>query len=240
MKKKLLLILIILLMPIFASAKDFYGIEEGTLEEALDTEKISHSKLNYNKDGINIYLFWGNGCPHCHDFLEFASTTLIEEKGDLINFVTYEVWYNDDNSDLLKEVGKYMKFSVSGVPTIIIGDTVINGYSNTDSFNNKIYNAIDKEYEAEKKTDVVKKILSDDYQGTEEEEEIEPLIPDDDTKEGKTTFKEQLKKFYEENKTSITILAIGLIASLSSIIIIVVLILLHKSIKKQDEKVAKK
>lgn len=44
--------------------------------------------------------FWGNGCPHCEVVAEFMDSW--EEK-DKINLQKFEVWYDDANSELMKE-----------------------------------------------------------------------------------------------------------------------------------------
>ena len=53
-------------------------------------------------DKITLYLFYGDGCPHCAEEKLF----LDEIKGSYDNFeiVMYEVWKDKDNQDFLKEV----------------------------------------------------------------------------------------------------------------------------------------
>lgn len=106
------------------------------------------------KDKIRLYLFYGDGCPHC---AEEESSLLPEiEKDEDIEIIKYEVWYDKDNSKLLDSVTKTFQ-SRSGVPYNVIGDTTIIGYS--DSNRNKILRALDYyKNNPDKYRDVVEKI----------------------------------------------------------------------------------
>ncbi len=106
------------------------------------------------KDKIRLYLFYGDGCPHC---AEEESSLLPEiEKDEDIEIIKYEVWYDKDNSKLLDNVTKTFQ-SRSGVPYNVIGDTTIIGYS--DSNRNKILRALDYyKNNPDKYRDVVEKI----------------------------------------------------------------------------------
>lgn len=76
---------------------------------------------------LNIYFFWGEGCPHCAEEEPFLET--LEEKYPSVTVVDYEVWYNDENQKILGEFGKALDFDPSGVPVTIIGDQVWIGFS---------------------------------------------------------------------------------------------------------------
>ncbi len=77
--------------------------------------------------GLNIYFFWGDGCPHCAEEEPFLET--LEEKYPSVTVVDYEVWYNEENQKILSEFGKTLDFDPSGVPVTIIGDQVWIGFS---------------------------------------------------------------------------------------------------------------
>src|SRR5699024_2011339 len=46
-------------------------------------------------DPVNIYFFYGDGCPHCAEAEEFFDS-IEDEYGDMYNIVFYETWSNDD------------------------------------------------------------------------------------------------------------------------------------------------
>lgn len=155
MKKYITFLLLILLMPSLVLAASY---ESKTLSEAIKDEEIENDLGDYddNEDKPVIYLFRGKGCSHCYEFLEYASSDLVKEKGNKFRMVTYEVWNNEANAELMQKVSDYFKDDASGVPYIVIGDKTFNGYSN--SMNKEIEEAIDKLNESEEKFDVLTKI----------------------------------------------------------------------------------
>ncbi|MBQ9019312.1 MAG: hypothetical protein IJ097_03245 [Bacilli bacterium] len=133
MKKifKLLLVFIItLLFPIFVSAK----------------EKVT------------LYLFHGDGCPHCAAEIRYLDS--IEKKYKNLEIVKYEVWYNKENASLLQDVYKAYGITRNGVPTTIIGNTVIQGFGDTTG--NKLERAI-KFYNKNEYIDQVDKIKNGNF-----------------------------------------------------------------------------
>ena len=79
---------------------------------------------------INIYLFYGQGCPHCAAEEEFLSEYLKEK--DNVKLYKYEVWYNKDNQELLQKVQEKLENKQSGVPYTVIGKKVITGYNDSN------------------------------------------------------------------------------------------------------------
>ena len=154
MKKYITFLLLVLLMPALVFAKGNY--ESKTLEEALKDENIEYDLGDYKEsdDKVNIYLFRGKGCSHCHEFLEYVSSDLVKKYGDKFNLVTYEVWQNRNNSELMQEVASYLGEEASGVPFIVIGDKSFSGYAK--SMNSELESAIDSLYNSQDKYDVLK------------------------------------------------------------------------------------
>ncbi len=153
MRKYITILLLLLLMPTLVFAKTSYN--KGTLEDALKAEKIKYDLGDYteSEDKINIYLFRGNGCPHCQEFLEYVAKTLIKDHGDKFNVVSIEVWNDKDNANLMQQVAKKLGEESSGVPYIIIGEKSFSGYS--ESMNEDIVKAIEEEYNSEEKHDIL-------------------------------------------------------------------------------------
>ena len=152
MKKYITLLLLLLLMPslVYAAPKS------ETLSEALKDEEIEADLGDYddNEEKPVIYLFRGKGCSHCHEFLEYVSSDLVKSHGSKFRLVSYEVWENEDNADLMEEVAKKFKEDASGVPYIVIGDKTFSGYS--EKMNKELEEAIDKLNDSEEKVDVLK------------------------------------------------------------------------------------
>ena len=111
-----------------------------------------------DKKAVTVYIFRGEGCPHCEEALEFFdSLSQDEEYKDMYKLVKYEVWYDKDNSELMEKVSKELNANASGVPFIVIGKKYFNGYS--EAMSSEIKETIKDQYESGKTTDVVKAVL---------------------------------------------------------------------------------
>lgn len=83
-------------------------------------------------DKVHVYMFKGDGCPHCTE-AESYFKTLEKEYGDQFDLVTYEVWYNEDNAEMMQKIAEMRgeTNNARGVPYIIIGDKSFGGYSSS-------------------------------------------------------------------------------------------------------------
>lgn len=93
--------------------------------------KNTETDIKPSKDKLNIYIFWGDGCPHCKHLAEFLGEKQ-SEIGDKISLYTFEVWKNKNNLSFLKSFGKFLGENPKGVPYIIIGNKTYSGFSETD------------------------------------------------------------------------------------------------------------
>ena len=116
----------------------YLKLKENTESEAEKEETKEDTTINNEgeitlegvtkTDGkVNIYFFWGNGCPHCKEEFKFLSEIETEYK-ELYNLHAYEVWYNEENEKILKEFGKRLNIEIKGVPFTIIGEKVFSGF----------------------------------------------------------------------------------------------------------------
>lgn len=76
---------------------------------------------------VNIYLFWGEGCPHCALAKPFLEE--LAQSNPNINLHSYEIYYNDANQQLFLQLATGLGFEPRAVPTIIIGEQRWEGYS---------------------------------------------------------------------------------------------------------------
>lgn len=106
---------------------------------------FKNSELNdvtFDENKVNIYLFYGDGCPYCEEEIVFLKT--IDEKyHNLIKVYTFETWYNNSNKALLEEVATKMGDKVTGVPYTVIGNETISGFNKLTEI--KIMGAIDEQ-----------------------------------------------------------------------------------------------
>lgn len=95
--------------------------------------------VNAKNKETNLYLFYGDGCPHCEKAKEYLNT--IKNNYSNFNIIEYEVWYNKDNQELLNKVKDKLNVKTkTGVPFMVIGDKYIIGFSdlNKSDLKNKI------------------------------------------------------------------------------------------------------
>ena len=112
---------------------------------------------NDSEKTVTVYLFHGNGCPHCEHAMEFLES--IANDYGYLEIISYEVWYNEENQKLMEEVSNELGIEVStSVPLIVIGtEYARRGYS--DGMNDGIKREIESSYQNENYEDIVKKVL---------------------------------------------------------------------------------
>ena len=110
------------------------------------TANITNEKIE--KDKINLYLFYSESCPHCHDEMEYLEI-LKEEYKDVLNIYKFEVTKNKDNSKMMNETKALFDITLPYVPFTVIGEEYIVGFS--DATKEDIKNIIDNYLQDEKK-----------------------------------------------------------------------------------------
>ncbi len=121
MKKLVLIILsLLILLPIKS-----YALVDGY-------EDVVHDEVGVEtkEDVVNIYLFYGDGCPHCAK--EEKLLNQLEEKyGGQIKVYSYETWNSTKNKNLMIKIKKEngINTRLEGVPFTVIGKKTYVGYS---------------------------------------------------------------------------------------------------------------
>lgn len=140
MKKYLLLIVAVLGLLIIPNVK----AEE--LPEVTDHEKVK------------VYLFRGEGCSHCYDFLTYFIDTY-KDYEDYFEIVVYESWNNSANQELMLAVKEKVGEDVDvAVPFIVVGSNYeVTGFN--DEIGEKIIATALKEYQSDKYSDLVAKVI---------------------------------------------------------------------------------
>ncbi len=93
------------------------------------------------RDQVNVYFFWGEGCPHCAEEKVFLEK--LKEKYPQVEVHYYEVWHNKQNRDLMVEFGKELRAKVSGVPFTVIGENYFIGWVSEDYTGAQIEEAVE-------------------------------------------------------------------------------------------------
>jgi thiol-disulfide isomerase/thioredoxin len=103
----------------------------------LSFQKISAEELETDqRKTVNVYFFWGTGCPHCADEKPFLEK--LAEKYPQVEIKSYEVWGSKKNRDLLKEFGERLDANISGVPFTVVGEEYVSGWMNEEFTGKKI------------------------------------------------------------------------------------------------------
>jgi len=92
------------------------------------------------QNNVNIYFFWGEGCPHCEKQKPFLEK-LAQENSE-IKVYSFEVWRSAENRKLFAEIGQKLNINIGGVPLTIIGDQSVVGYYNDQITGQEIKNKV--------------------------------------------------------------------------------------------------
>ena len=133
-------------------------------------------------DTVDLYLFYGDGCPHCAEEEEFLDEYLKDKDDVVLN--KYEVWHNTDNQEILRKVQDAINNHASGVPYLVIGNKSIVGYYEGVT-NLQIEEQIEKTKNQKNFTDRVKKVLNKENIETNDRETITVYFFKDDSEESK-------------------------------------------------------
>lgn len=78
------------------------------------------------QEEVNLYFFWGKGCPHCAKEEELLKQ--FKNKYPYLHVYDFEVYTNYKNMTLLQKVAEKLGARVDGVPFTIIGDKYFSGF----------------------------------------------------------------------------------------------------------------
>jgi len=107
--------------------------------------KMSETDIKFDQSKINIYVFWGDGCPHCEELANYLLADIPAEYANYFNVYSFEVWNDTDNRTLMSKFETAINFKASGVPFMVIGTKHISGYS--ESMNEQILSIIKEQYD---------------------------------------------------------------------------------------------
>lgn len=140
-KKKILIISLITF--IFILFIVLINISNNMNENKIKSTITMNSKLTdvvYDENKLNIYLFWGKGCPHCEEEWKFLNR-IAPKYYDKIHVYGFEVWNSEENQKIMNEFKDKLNISKnSGIPLTIIEDKYYIGYD--ESYNDEILKLI--------------------------------------------------------------------------------------------------
>lgn len=140
-KKKILIISLVIFIFVFFIV--LINVSNKMNEEKIKSTITMNSKLTdvvYDENKLNIYLFWGKGCPHCEEEWKFLNR-IAPKYYDKIHVYGFEVWNSEENQKIMNEFKDKLNISKdSGIPLTIIEDKYYIGYD--ESYNDEILKLI--------------------------------------------------------------------------------------------------
>lgn len=93
---------------------------------------------------VNVYMFWGAGCPHCKAQWQWLESISDQYEGKVAVY-GFEVFNDSENRLLMDNIADLMgDGEVNTVPYTVIGDKSINGFTNGSTSGKKILEYIER------------------------------------------------------------------------------------------------
>ena len=95
-------------------------------------EKFNLTTIDYNKEKVDIVVFYGNGCPHCEHLFEYLNSLGNDPEYNYMFTVTkYDTWSSDRYVELMYKAQDHFNLTHSrSVPFYIIGNKYYTGFGN--------------------------------------------------------------------------------------------------------------
>lgn len=188
----------------------------------------SAEEINKSNHEVNVYLFYGEGCPHCAKEIAFLNKELKKDKYSNVILHKYETWYDTDNQKLMKKVAKLIDTDATGVPFIIIGKNTHTGWLSDETSGKEILDLIEF-YQNKEYKDVV-----GDYLGFTHTQDIEEVKKEDTSK----NYKVPLLGNVNSKNVSLGLLSVvmGLVDGFNPCAMWILLFLLSLLISTKDRK----
>ncbi|MDZ7677589.1 MAG: glutaredoxin family protein [Acidimicrobiales bacterium] len=79
------------------------------------------------QEAVVIDIYWGDGCPFCHDAIEHL--TAFAEAEDGVEVQTFEVWFDAENRARMERVADQLGVRADAVPLIVVGNQSWTGFN---------------------------------------------------------------------------------------------------------------
>lgn len=133
MKKNIIMMIIAIVLLIIPVTIILVNKSNSKVEEDNNsTVKINKEEITKEEGKVNIYLFHGDGCPHCAELRSYLKS-IKSKYSEYYHLYEFEVWNDFENSEFMQELADKMGDDASGVPYMIIGEKSFGGFDpNTD------------------------------------------------------------------------------------------------------------
>ena len=142
----LIFIILLLILMLFNRATN-------TIEK-----NVTLDMIDCNSSKVNVFIFWGDGCPHCKKEFEYLEK-ISKRYSSYFDVYGFETWFNEDNSNIMNKFKELNKDESSGIPYTIIGDKIFHGFAS--EMQDELLDAIIEEYKSENKFSYCEKIKNE-------------------------------------------------------------------------------
>ena len=156
--KKIIFIAITALLVIIIVSLSFFINDSKNLKNnnKIINKKATVESIKFKEKKVNIYFFWGDGCPHCEEEYEFWDSIINDYKNKINKIYGLEVWNNKKNANNMKKFAKFKGDEIKGVPYTIIGEKTFIGFDKSKKKTMK--KAIDDAYKSKNSYDVYREM----------------------------------------------------------------------------------
>ncbi len=100
------------------------------------------SRAEEKKPPTLLYMFWGDGCPHCEKEREFLNQ--IRKDFPEVEMRWFEIWNHPEYAKLADELRKAYNLKAVSVPMTFIGDWNLIGFQSAEVTGPQILEQLDK------------------------------------------------------------------------------------------------
>ncbi len=175
---------------------------------------------------LNLYLFYGEGCPHCKQLKIFLDEYMDENPN--IKLYQYEIWNSAENRKKFIDVMEITENRMGNVPYLVIGEGVITGYGDYTAGRIETYINYYENMDFQDKVG--------EYLGVVEKQEgTQSVKPPEETIDD-LSLPSNLKKIAKESPLILTTILVGLVDGFNPCAMWILLLLISMLITLKDKK----
>lgn len=175
---------------------------------------------------LNLYLFYGEGCPHCKQLKIFLDEYMDENPN--IKLYQYEIWNSAENRKKFIDVMEITENRMGNVPYLVIGEGVITGYGDYTAGRIETYINYYENMDFQDKVG--------EYLGVVEKQEgTQSVKPPEETIDD-LSLPSNLKKIAKESPLILTTILVGLVDGFNPCAMWILLLLISMLITVKDKK----
>ena len=175
---------------------------------------------------LNLYLFYGEGCPHCKQLKIFLDEYMDENPN--IKLYQYEIWNSAENRKKFIDVMEITENRMGNVPYLVIGEGVITGYGDYTAGRIETYINYYENMDFQDKVG--------EYLGVVEKQEGTQSVKPSEETINDLSLPSNLKKIAKESPLILTTILVGLVDGFNPCAMWILLLLISMLITVKNKK----